>query len=167
MPERDGFAWSTMIEAHEGVGDLASEKSLFDEITEKNIAAWNTMIHGYVRVSDVNSAEKLFFMMLEKDLISWTMIHCYAKSKQFSNALDLFYELKNEVRPDEVTMSTVISARAHLAALNQREEVPIYAMQSGQNLHVYIRMEKNIKPNGVTFASNLSACTHAGLVEEG
>lgn len=35
MPERDGFAWSTMIEAHEGVGDLASEKSLFDEITEK------------------------------------------------------------------------------------------------------------------------------------
>lgn len=69
------------------------------------------MIHGYVRVSDVNSAEKLFFMMLEKDLISWmTMIHCYTKIKQFSNTLDLFCELKNEVRPDEVTMSTVISA---------------------------------------------------------
>ncbi|XP_022884803.1 pentatricopeptide repeat-containing protein At1g06143-like [Olea europaea var. sylvestris] len=223
MPERDGFAWSTMIEAHASIGDLASARRLFDEMPEKNTAARNTMIHGYARVGDVNSAEELFYMMLGKDLISWTtMINCYTKSKQYSKALELFYEMKNEeVRPDEVTLSTVISACAHLGALNQGKEIHIYAMQSGFDLDVYMgsalidmyakcgvleralvvffklqeknlfcwnsvidglavhghakealvmfgRMEKEkIKPNGVTFVSILSACTHAGLVEEG
>ncbi|KAI7980376.1 Pentatricopeptide repeat-containing protein [Camellia lanceoleosa] len=125
------------------------------------------------------------------------------------------------ISSDEVTMSTVISACAHIGALDLGKEIHLYVMQNEFDLDVYLgsalvdryakcgsldrsllvffklqeknlfcwnsiieglavhgyteealamfsRMEREkIKSNGVTFISALSACTHAGLVEEG
>ncbi|KAG5002295.1 hypothetical protein JHK87_023367 [Glycine soja] len=123
--------------------------------------------------------------------------------------------------PDEVTMTTVISACAHLGALALGKEVHLYLVLQGFDLDVYIgsslidmyakcgsidrallvfyklqtknlfcwnciidglathgyveealrmfgEMErKRIRPNAVTFISILTACTHAGFIEEG
>uniref|UniRef100_A0A5B7A6W9 Pentatricopeptide repeat-containing protein n=1 Tax=Davidia involucrata TaxID=16924 RepID=A0A5B7A6W9_DAVIN len=223
MLERDVFAWTTMVSAHARVGDLSSARRLFDEMPERNTASWNAMIDGYARVGDVKCAELLFSEMPTRDLISWTtMITCYSQNKQYREALAVFNEMKtNEISPDEVTMATVISACAHLGALDLGKEIHMYVLQNGFDLDVYIgsalidmyakcgsldrslvvffklreknlfcwnsvieglavhgyaeealamfsRMEREkIKPNGVTFISILSACTHAGLVEEG
>ncbi|KAF5934732.1 hypothetical protein HYC85_025861 [Camellia sinensis] len=223
MPERDVFAWTTMVSAHARVGDLGSARWLFDEMPERNCASWNTMIDGYVRVRDVESAKLLFNEMPKRDLISWTMmINCYSQSKQYIEALAIFNEMKSHgISPDEVTMATVISACAHIGALDLGKEIHLYVMQHEFDLDVYLgsalvdmyakcgsldrsllvffklreknlfcwnsiieglavhgyaeealamfsRMEREkIKPNGVTFISVLSACTHAGLVEEG
>ncbi|KAK4492218.1 hypothetical protein RD792_003018 [Penstemon davidsonii] len=223
MPERDCYAWSSMILAYARAGDLDSARRVFDEMPEKNMAAWNTMIHRYVEAGDMESAEEIFYRMVKRDLISWTtMITGYAKQRRYSEALELFYEMKsNGIRPDEVTMATVLSACAHLGALDLGKEMYFYVVESGFDLDVYIGsalidmyakcgvleralvvffnlteknifcwstlidglafhgyakealamfegMEKeNIKPNGVIFVSVLTACTHAGLVEEG
>ncbi|KAF8401856.1 hypothetical protein HHK36_012803 [Tetracentron sinense] len=223
MPERDVFAWTTMISGHTRVRDLSSARRLFEEMPERNIVSWNTMIDGYARMGNVESAEFLFNMMPTKDLITWTtMINCYSQSKQFREAVAVFDEMKIAgVSPDEVTMATVISACAHLGALDLGKDIHLYVMQNGFNLDVYIgsalidmyakcgsldrslviffklqeknlfcwnsvidglavhgyaeealtvfsRMEREkITPNRVTFISVLSACTHAGLVEEG
>ncbi|KAI7987850.1 Pentatricopeptide repeat-containing protein [Camellia lanceoleosa] len=150
------------------------------------------------------------------------MINCYSQSKQYIEALAIFNEMKSHgISPDEVTMATVISACAHIGALDLGKEIHLYVMQNEFDLDVYLgsalvdmyakcgsldrsllvffklreknlfcwnsiieglavhgyaeealamfsRMEREkIKPNGVTFISVLSACTHAGLVEEG
>ncbi|KAG8387382.1 hypothetical protein BUALT_Bualt02G0015500 [Buddleja alternifolia] len=140
MSERDGFAWSMMISAHARAGDLNSARKLFDEMPEKNTATWNTIIHGYVEAGDLESAEELFNKMLKKDVISWTtMINCYSKHKRYREALELFHEMKSAgTRPDEVTMATVISACAHLGALDQGKEMHSYVMQYGFDIDVYI-----------------------------
>ncbi|KAL8529022.1 hypothetical protein ACS0TY_006475 [Phlomoides rotata] len=193
MPERDGFAWSTMVSAHARAGDLNNARNVFDEMPEKNTAAWNTMIHGYVEVGDVKAAEALFSRMLERDVISWTiMINCYCKHKLYGEALGLFDEMKSAgITPDDTTMATVISACAHLGALEEGKEMHCtggvlqiagknifcwssvidglaYHGYANEALSMLDKMEKErIEPNRVVFLSALVACTHAGLVEEG
>lgn len=223
MPERDAFVWTTMLSGYSRGGDMGSARALFDEMPERNVATWNSLINGYARVGDVVNCELLFGEMTEKDLISWTtMISCYSQNKLYREALTVFDEMRmNGVRPDEVTMTTVISSCAHLGALDLGKGIHLYVMQNGFELDVFIgsalidmyakcgsleralvvfyklreknlfcwnsvieglavhgnaeealsmfgRMEKeNVKPNGITFISVLSACTHAGLVKEG
>ncbi|KAF3638462.1 Pentatricopeptide repeat-containing protein [Capsicum annuum] len=223
MPERDNFAWAAMVSAHASAGDLGSARSLFDEMPEKITAACNAMINGYARAGDVGSAEQLFKEMSRKDLIAWTtMINCYCQNRKYELAIEVFYDMKsNLITPDEVTMTTVISACAHLGVLDQGKEMHLYVMQNGFDLGVHIgsalidmyakcgslersllvfyklreknlfcwnsvidglalhgyaeealalfsRMVKEkVKPNGITFVSVLTACTHAGLAEKG
>ncbi|KAL4030477.1 hypothetical protein IC575_008714 [Cucumis melo] len=223
MCERDAFAWTTMVSALARVGDMDTARKLFEEMPERNTATWNTMIDGYARLGNVESAELLFNQMPTKDIISWTtMITCYSQNKQYQDALAIYSETRlNGIIPDQVTMSTVVSACAHVGALELGKEIHQYVMSQGLNHDVYIgsalvdmyakcgsldwslliffklkdknlycwnavieglavhgyaekalRMfaimeREKIMPNGVTFISILSACTHAGLVEEG
>ncbi|KAH9650558.1 pentatricopeptide repeat-containing protein [Citrus sinensis] len=223
MPQRDIFSWTTMVLAHARAGDLCSARRLFDEMPERNIATWNTMIDAYARLGNVQAAELLFNKMPARDIISWTtMITCYSQNNQFREALDAFNEMKKSgISPDQVTMATVLSACAHLGALDLGREIHLYVMQIGFDIDVYIgsalidmyakcgsldrsllvffklreknlfcwnsiieglaahgfahealamfdrMIYENVEPNGVTFISVLSACTHAGLVEEG
>ncbi|XP_060967604.1 pentatricopeptide repeat-containing protein At1g06143 [Cannabis sativa] len=223
MLERDSYAWTTMISAHARAGDMISARKLFETIPESNMATWNIMIDGYARLGDVLSAELMFNLMPLRDLISWTtLITCYMQNKKYREALAVFKEMmKHGVRPDGVTMATIISSCAHIGALQLGKEIHLYVMQNGFELDVYLGSalidmyakcgdldksllvffklhnknlfcwnsiieglashgfaketlimfrkmeEENIKPNGVTFISLLSACTHAGLVDEG
>ncbi|XP_038888390.1 pentatricopeptide repeat-containing protein At1g06143 [Benincasa hispida] len=223
MRERDSFAWTTMVSALARAGDMDSARKLFEEMPESNTATWNTMIDGYARLGNVESAEFLFNQMPVRDIISWTtMITCYSQNKQYQEALMIYIKMRlNGIIPDEVTLSTVVSACAHVGALELGKTIHHYVMSQGLNLDVYIGsalvdmyakcgsldrsllvffklMDKNlycwnavieglavhgyaekalrmfvimerekIGPNGVTFISILSACTHAGLVEEG
>lgn len=223
MLERDVFAWTTMILAHVQDGDMASAGNLFDEMPEKNIASWNAMIDGHAKLGNTKSAEFLFNQMLARNVISWTtMMNCYSRDKRYMDVVRLFHDMiEKGIIPDEVTMSTVISACAHLGALDIGKEVYLYLMLHEFDLDVYIgsslidmyakcgsidrsllvfyklknknlfcwnsiidglathgyakealRMfdgmeRERIQPNAVTFISILSACTHAGFVEEG
>ncbi|KAJ8426486.1 hypothetical protein Cgig2_014284 [Carnegiea gigantea] len=223
MPERDSFAWGTIISVHARAGDMSSAGQLFYEMPEKNATAWNNMIDGYSRLGDVGSAALLFNQMPMKDLVSWTtMITCYSQSKRYKDALAVFDEMmKNGIWPDEITLATIISCCAHLGALNVGKGIHCYIFQERLSLDVYIgsalvdmyakcgqldrslivflnleeknvyswntiieglgahghgksalamfrnMLKGNIKPNGVTFISILSACSHAGLVAEG
>ncbi|XP_057437085.1 pentatricopeptide repeat-containing protein At1g06143-like [Lotus japonicus] len=223
MPERDAFAWTTMISAHVRCGEVDSAARLFDEMPERNSATWNAMIDGYAKSGNIECAEILFNRMPCKDVISWTtLMTCYSRNKRFGDVVTLFHEMVSRgLAPDEVAMTTVISACAHLGALGLGKEVHHYLMVNGFGLDVYIgsslidmyakcgsidrsllvfyklqvknlfcwnsmidglathgyakealkmfsEMErKGIRPNGVTFVSVLTACTHAGFVEEG
>lgn len=225
MSERDVYAWTTMISAHVRNNDVESAEKLFDEMPErKNTATWNAVIDGYAKLGDIEHVEVLFSKIPSKDIISWTtLMSCYSKNKRYGEVVKLFHEMVNEgmVFPDEVTITTVISACAHLGALGLGKEVHFYLMVNGFGLDVYIGSslidmyakcgcversllvfyklrEKNlfcwnsmidglathgyakealrmfekmvmegIRPNGVTFVSILTACTHAGFIEEG
>lgn len=223
MLERDAFAWTTMVSSYMQMGNLCYARDLFNEMPEKSTATWNTMIDGYAKAGDVEAALLLFNEMPKKDKITWTiLINCYAQNKQYIEALAIFDEMKSHlISPDEVTMAAVISACAHVGALDLGKEIHLYVAKTGFDLDVYLgsalvdmyakcgsldrsllvffklreknlfcwnsiieglgshgyaaealtmfsRMKRdNIKPNSVTFISVLSACTHAGLVEEG
>ncbi|KAJ0053172.1 hypothetical protein Pint_01758 [Pistacia integerrima] len=155
MPERDAFAWTTMVSAHLQVGDLCSARRLFDEMSERNIPTWNTMIDGYARLGNVEAAELLFNEMPARDRISWTiMITCYSQNKQFREALDMFNKMKKSgISPDGVTMTT-IGAIKGLA----NEIVAISAKW---------RAEKIKSQMAFRSTSGLRASTHLKFVEQG
>ncbi|GER50724.1 pentatricopeptide repeat-containing family protein [Striga asiatica] len=144
MSERDGFVWSAMISAHVCAGDLRSARRLLEVIPESPgtaAAAWNVVLHGYALAGDVGPTEAVFKEMPEKDVISWTtMIDCYSKCGLHERALRLFDEMRSGagIRPDESTMATVISACAHLGALQRGMEMHLYAAREYLNLDVYV-----------------------------
>lgn len=102
--------------------------NLFDEIPKKNVVSWNSMLAGYVKCGDIEGARRIFLEMPKKDIISWnTMLACFAQNGLSNEALVLFDEMKSVgVKPTEATVVSMLSACAHLGALDQGERLHRY-----------------------------------------
>ncbi|KAF6164012.1 hypothetical protein GIB67_028716 [Kingdonia uniflora] len=107
----------------------------------RKIASWNTMISGYGKSGDVGSATILFSQMTSRDFIMrTTMIACYLQNKRLKEAIGVFKEMIETpgVSPDEVTMSSVLSACAHLGSLEMGSKIHNYLKQNRFDINVYI-----------------------------
>ncbi|XP_077239899.1 pentatricopeptide repeat-containing protein At5g19020, mitochondrial-like [Tasmannia lanceolata] len=111
-----------------------------------NLSSWNALLAGFIRNNMVDSAEHLFNLMPEKDVVSWSsLIAGYVQSGQFDLALELFRDMPiMGLRPNEITMVSVVSAIAQSGTLKQ-----------GRWIHAYIR------ENSIPLNDNLSA----GLID--
>ncbi|XP_020593702.1 pentatricopeptide repeat-containing protein At1g06143 [Phalaenopsis equestris] len=139
MIVKDDFAWNTMIFGYTLLGDLNAARKLFDQMPERNTVSWNAIIAGYARLGDVETAASLFKLMPRKNLISWTsMISCYSQNRLFKEALETFDAMKAAgMNPDKVTMATVISACAHLGALETGSRMYRITVLNGFPIDVY------------------------------
>ncbi|KAL5982653.1 hypothetical protein ACLOJK_016728 [Asimina triloba] len=129
MPTRDTASWNAMIAGYARQGDLAAAKSIFDCMPQKDIISWTAMISGYMRTGDLASANELFDQMPDKNAISWnTMLAGYVQNHLFERALRTFHQMLtvSELRPDEATLTTVLSACAHLGSLEHGTWVDSY-----------------------------------------
>ncbi|PIA50144.1 hypothetical protein AQUCO_01300702v1 [Aquilegia coerulea] len=83
------FVQTALVNFYAKCEDIGNARRMFDEIPERNLIAWSTMISGYARIGFVNEA------------------------------LSLFREMQKEgIKPDEVTMVSVISACSSSGALD-------------------------------------------------
>ncbi|KAG9455005.1 hypothetical protein H6P81_007909 [Aristolochia fimbriata] len=147
----------------------------------------------YAKFGNSISADYLFDTTGDKDLIFWNaLIAVYQQNGRADKALDLFRRMEDEgLVPDSVTLACVLSCCAYLGSLEMgmqidRQivfvEMPVrnvvswstmiggYAVngESNKALALFSEMHKEgLQPNHVTFLSVLSACSHAGLVNEG
>ncbi|OVA10349.1 Pentatricopeptide repeat [Macleaya cordata] len=130
---RDVVSWNTMINGYAMLGNIEEAKKLFDEIPQRNVVSWNSMLAGYVKCGDVEGARRIFREMPRKDVVSWNaMLACYAQSGLSNEALVLFDEMKSfGIKPTEATVVSLLSACAHLGALDQ-----------GERLHRYVNDHK-------------------------
>ena len=84
--------------------------------------------------------------------IGSTLIDMYAKCGSLDKSLSVFFKLLEKI----------------LFCWNSAIDELVAQRYADEALKMFSRMErKKIKPNGITFISVLSACTHARLVEEG
>ncbi|KAI9109856.1 hypothetical protein K1719_018897 [Acacia pycnantha] len=118
--------------------DLAQE--VFDRMKHKNTVSWNALIVGYGKVGNLVGAQKLFDEMPQRDVISWTsMITGYSQANQFTEAVRLFKEMMAaEVKPDEITAASVLSACAHLGSLDVGVVVHDYIRKYDLKADVYV-----------------------------
>ncbi|OAY75054.1 pentatricopeptide repeat-containing protein At2g44880-like [Ananas comosus] len=130
MPvKRNVATWNSMVSGFARHGLLGLARKMFNEMPVRNVVSWNSMISGYTLNAEIDKARELFNVMPEKDVVSWsTMISGYTQTNHHSEALKLFEEMQRDcrVRPNEVTMVSVLSACAHLAALDQGKWVHAY-----------------------------------------
>ncbi|KAJ9691595.1 hypothetical protein PVL29_013706 [Vitis rotundifolia] len=220
---RDVISWNTMINGYAIVGKIDEAKRLFDEMPERNLVSWNSMLAGFVKCGNVEDVFGLFSEMPCRDVVSWnSMLACYAQCGKPNEALALFDQMRAVgVKPTEPTVVSLLSACAHLGALDKGLHLHTYindnrievnsivgtalvdmyakcgkislatqvfnAMESkdvlawntiiaGMAIHGHLKeaqqlfkemKEAGVEPNDVTFVAMLSACSHAGMVDEG
>ncbi|XAR52718.1 hypothetical protein NMG60_11020926 [Bertholletia excelsa] len=146
---------NALIHMYSNCGDIMAAKKLFNEGHHLDEVSWNSMISGYLKCGSVENARALFDSMPNRDIVSWSaMISGYAQFDQFSKTLELFQQmLLEEVRPDETTLVSVLSACTRLAALDQ-----------GKWIHAYIK-KNDLKINVILGTTLIDMYMKCGCVE--
>ncbi|GAB2282372.1 hypothetical protein Dimus_016918 [Dionaea muscipula] len=192
MTQRDVLLWNAMVAGYVSGGDMGKARQVFEEMPERNVISWTTLVCGYVDVNRPDEALAVFRRMqvegVDPDVIAllaglsacadsgalelgeWihnyidkhrlfktvslsnALIDMYVKSGNIAKALDIFEDMEQRT---VITWTTMI---AGLAVHGLGREA----------LELFSRMETaRVKPNEVTFIAILSACSHAGFVDQG
>ncbi|KAJ9566318.1 hypothetical protein OSB04_002284 [Centaurea solstitialis] len=122
-----------LIIMYAGCGSMDVARSLYKELSPKNMVVSTAMITGYSNAGNVESGRLIFDQMAERDLVCWSaMISGYAEGGRPQDALRLFHKMLNSgVKPDQVTMLSVISACANLGALDHAFYIQSYIDENG------------------------------------
>ncbi|KAL7154453.1 hypothetical protein ABFS83_03G003000 [Erythranthe nasuta] len=189
---KDLISWNAILSAYVSKGKIHEAKSIFDEMSEKNMLSWTVMISGLAQHGSGEEALKLFSKMKSNGLepcdyaFSGAITSCavlasleqgrqlhgqlirlgFDSSLSAGNALITMYArcgVLDAAYSVFLTMPCLdsVSWNAMIAALGQHGH-------GNQALQLYEEMlEERILPDRITFLTVLSACSHAGLVEQG
>ncbi|KAI9153058.1 hypothetical protein LWI28_005183 [Acer negundo] len=136
----DVYVQNSLVLMYATFGDIKVASNIFRRMHGSNVASWTSMIAGYSKCGDVKSARKLFDKMPEKNLVTWSiMISGYTKNSHFDKAVELFQVLQSEgVRANETVMVSVISACAHLGALELGEKAHEYVERNNLDVNLIL-----------------------------
>ncbi|XVE79963.1 hypothetical protein DITRI_Ditri14bG0099600 [Diplodiscus trichospermus] len=190
----NSFIGSALIDMYGKCGDLVSARRVFDGMHEKDVVTWNAMITGYAQNGMSDEAIKLFHAMkyagvkpdkitlvgvlsacasigaldlgkwidtyasqrgLQHNIfVSTALVDMYAKCGSLDDAQRVFENMpvKNEVSWNAMISALAFHGRPH-------EALSLFERMSTEG--------RDACPNDVTFVGVLSACVHAGLVDEG
>ncbi|PKA54147.1 Pentatricopeptide repeat-containing protein [Apostasia shenzhenica] len=127
--ERFAVVQTSILDAYARFSDLTTARRLFDELSDRNVVSWTALISGFARVGRVGNAIALFEEMPERDIPSWNaLIAGCTQNGLFSEAVAVFRRMQTEnVRPNQTTLTCMLSACGHLGML-----------QFGQLIHCYV-----------------------------
>ncbi|KAK9285330.1 hypothetical protein L1049_024521 [Liquidambar formosana] len=127
--DSDLYVRTGLVDVYARGGDVMSAQQLFDTMPEKSLVSLTAMITCYAKHGDLDGARLVFDGMEERDVVCWNvMIDGYAQHGRPNKALVLFQQmLAAKVKPNEVTVLSVLSACGQLGAL-----------ESGRWVHSYI-----------------------------
>ncbi|KAG9155293.1 hypothetical protein Leryth_021325 [Lithospermum erythrorhizon] len=120
MPSRDLVDWTMIVSGHVNVGNLESAKRFFDDAPDKDLLMYNIILGGYAKNGELEVLVRFFHEMPMRDLVSWnTVIGGLVRGKRINEAIKYFNLMQKEnVCPNEVTITTVLSASAQVGALD-------------------------------------------------
>uniref|UniRef100_A0A1D1YFF5 Pentatricopeptide repeat-containing protein At1g19720 n=1 Tax=Anthurium amnicola TaxID=1678845 RepID=A0A1D1YFF5_9ARAE len=102
-------------------------------LSEVSVA--NSLVDTYMKSGNVILAESVFSSISSIDVLSWnSMIEGYILHGQPQTAIDLFNQMKKEVKPDQVTFTSVLRAYGLQKMVNEGRELfssmtDVYQMQ--------------------------------------
>jgi pentatricopeptide repeat protein len=190
--ECDVIVGNSLIDMYAKCGALIYAERFFDKMSRKDVVSWNAMLAGYVQNGYAGKALKLFHQMQLAHVTpdSTTMvnvvsacaylgalqqgkwIHDYVIRRGFDS--DVF--LESALIDMYAKCGSIKTADRIFAKVSHRNTASWNAMIAGYGMHglgkdaivFFSQMqEAGVKPDHITFTSVLSACSHAGLVEEG
>ncbi|VVB00669.1 unnamed protein product [Arabis nemorensis] len=116
----------------------------------------STLVDMYVKCGCYDDAQKVFDEMPNRNVVTWTsLIAGYVQGRCFEKGLSVFEEmLKSDVMPNVKTLSSVLSACAHLGALHQ-----------GRRVHCYM-IKNSIEINNTMGTTLIDLYAKCGFLEE-
>lgn len=116
--EKDKYVQNALMDMYSRMGMIEISKSIFGSMSRRDIVSWNTMITGYVVCGRHNDALNLLHDM---------------QRGQEEDRINTFddYEVNRSVpiKPNSVTLMTVLPGCAALAALGKGKEIHAYAVK--------------------------------------
>ncbi|KAL5565868.1 hypothetical protein UlMin_029032 [Ulmus minor] len=190
--ESDIFITSLLIDLYFKCGIVSSAKNVFKTIPKGNVVSWNAMISGHVTVGNYLEALGIYDSMKEAgvrpDAITFTSVlpacsqlAVLEKGKEIHNSI-----VENKFEKDKVVMGALLDMYAKCGAVD--EALVVFLGLPGRDLLSWTSMisaygshgqalealklfsemlRSNVRPDGITFLAVLSACSHAGFVDEG
>ncbi|XVF12390.1 hypothetical protein REPUB_Repub08aG0113700 [Reevesia pubescens] len=139
----DLYVQNSLLIFYSECGFLNSARKLFDEMLNRDVVSWNSMIIGYLRGGNLDMALQLFRSMEKRNIITWnSMITGFVQGGRGKEALLLFHEMQNlsndNVKPDKITMASVLSACAYLGAIDHGKWIHSYLRRSTVECDVVI-----------------------------
>ncbi|XP_020244491.1 pentatricopeptide repeat-containing protein At2g22410, mitochondrial [Asparagus officinalis] len=214
---------NALMDMYVKCGSLQPAQALFDGMSQRTVVSWTTMIMGYAKFGLLKDARRVFDEMPQRDVVPWNALMAgYVQCRRGKEAFSLFQEMQGSlIKPNEVTMISILSACSQLGALemgmwihryiekqkfqlditlgtalvdmyakcgNIKESLRIFNEMTERNTltwtsiicglsghghgkdaikHFKRMIEIGLEPDEVTFLGVLSACCHAGLVDDG
>ncbi|CAL1385644.1 unnamed protein product [Linum trigynum] len=191
--DSDVLVGSGVIDMYAKNGCLADSRMAFDAMPARNVVSWNTMIVGYGQHGEGDAAVKLLMEMLQQGFVpdeltissaisscsyasssfsEITRIHGYVINKGFqafpsvqASLIDAYSKsgrigcallcLSSVLEPDLVSWTALIHAFGF-------HNFPRYSIEMFEKM-----VSGGVSPDEIAFLGVLSACSHAGLVNEG
>ncbi|KAG2377179.1 hypothetical protein LR48_Vigan1340s000500 [Vigna angularis] len=192
MTVKNVNCWTSMVNGYVTCGLLDQARDYFERSPSRDIVLWTAMINGYVQFNRFEEAIALFGEMQMRgvrpdNFVVVTLLTGCAESgaleqgKWIHNYID-----ENRILVDVVVGTALIEMYAKCGCIDIASEI-FYGLKekdtaswtaiicglamngkTSKALELFEAMQVcGFKPDDVTFIAVLSACTHAGLVEEG
>ncbi|KAJ6750809.1 hypothetical protein OIU85_001354 [Salix viminalis] len=184
---------TALTDMYMNCGDEVKARSLFEACLTRDLISWNAMISSYIKINQSNEALSFFNRMISEvepnvitiinvlstctnlaNLPQGRCLHGYA-IRRFSPC-DSNLSLANSIITMYARCGSMRTAEKIFKSLPKRNIIAWNAMITGYGTHgrgydaiiAFKQMlEEGFQPNEVTFLSVLSACRHAGMIEQG
>ncbi|KAL8133121.1 pentatricopeptide repeat-containing protein At4g39530 [Apium graveolens] len=187
------YVGSALVDVYAKCLFVKDARLVFEEMNEKDIVVWNTMLSGYAQQSESEDALRLFLKLQHHTRHKPNEFTFVAAITAASNQASLphgqqFHNLiiKTGLDFDPFVTNALVDMYAKCGSLKDARKIFSSAIwrdvvcwnsmistnaqhgQAEEALKMFDEMiNEGIQPNYVTFVSVLSACVHAGLVEDG
>lgn len=132
----DEFAITSVLHACTSKGSSKDGERIHDYAVRngmvRNTSVANALMDMYSKCGNMEEARSIFDSTLNKNIISWnTLIGGYSKNGLPNNALNLFGEIPQRIKPNAITMACLLPAVAGLSCLERGREIHGYVIRSG------------------------------------
>lgn len=183
---------NTLVNMYSTCGSVIDARQVFDRMRKRDVVAFNAMIGGYAAHNLGKEALKLFNSMekegLKPDKVTYiNMLHACANSGSLEWAREIHtLAVKDGLFSDISVGNALVSTYARCGSfrdaqlvfeqMSKRNAISWNAIIGGLAQHgrghdalqLLERMKREgVKPDAVTFVSVLTACSYAGLLEQG
>ncbi|KAL5544260.1 hypothetical protein UlMin_008044 [Ulmus minor] len=127
--EFDLFVGNSVINLYAVFTRMEDAQKVFDEMPERDEFTWTSLLRGYAKHGEIGRACDLFGEMPIRNEVSWAvMISGFVGCESHIEALRCFHDMlcEGKVKPNEAILVSVLSACAHLGALDQGNWIHTY-----------------------------------------
>ncbi|TXG59094.1 hypothetical protein EZV62_016923 [Acer yangbiense] len=138
--QMDLWICNALIGLYAKCGSLDYARSLFEEMSEKDEVSYSSIISSYMVHGLVDRAMDLFREMKQPALSIWNaVISGLVQNNRHEGILDLVRELVTSgLRPNAVTLSTILSMFSYFSNLKGGKEMHGYAVKNGYDRNIYV-----------------------------
>ncbi|CAD6204098.1 unnamed protein product [Miscanthus lutarioriparius] len=182
-----------IIRMYSGCGKITSARIVFASLEKKNLISWTAMMMGCLFCGHGGETVELFQLLMQQhgnkpdSVTVMTAIQAVSKLGHLKDVKQIHcFVYRALLEKDTKTINSLITAYAKCGrldlsvglflSLEHRDLDSWNSMISAYGMHGFytkvlemfkLMEEGNINPDGLTFSSVLSACSHAGLIKEG